>query len=840
MILRKRSWLTRFLILLLLLAAFAQVILAARHTSITLDEPMHIASGYACLFTGDYRLVEEHPPLVKMWQALPLLWAEPALQDPRTADGWATGDLAAVAKEIVVAYRPIEPLVFAARVPNMLLLLLLAALVYRWTAELFGRRAGMLALILAVFDPNLLAHAGVAATDLGATCAAFAAMFTFWRWRYDTRGPSRRRMLLAAVVLGLALGVKSTALMLIPVFGLLLLIRRREDAPFSRYLGQAAVACAVAFIVLWGFYRFEVGPTPGIPFPVPMPSHLLPLTRLQGHMQSGHTAFLMGKNIHYGDWRYFPIAFALKTPPLTLGLLLAALARSVWQAGKSRPTNQESRSPIQNLKSKIQNLASCFLHPLFLFPAIYFAASMVSSINIGYRHLLPVLPFVYVGIGQIADRRMANGERRTSSAPHPRISGLRISRFTFHVSRFTSHVSRFTFYALLLCYAITTLRLFPWHLAYFNVFAGGLDGGYRYLVDSNLDWGQTWKALRRYLNEAGIAEFSLSQFTLNDPHAYGLDYTPLPPWPDAPPLLPQRFAPSPGVYAISSTQLQGVAIADAEMFDYFRHLETRARIGHALFVYDIPARPAAAWVAQCTVPATPLSADMVVEGFGRNDLDIFTFDCTQSWLIPPGNGWYVASRDAALLPAAHSARLAYEQKERGLAPPFAVYEWFDVPALAGVVSGTVYAAPAALTPPQVMESGVRLATPAALSDTLKFLGYKLEPPTAEPGQTLVLQTYWEVATLHPQMLSLMAHLLNGVGVPAAVGDGLGVPMDQWRTGQIIVQRHAWAIPPETPPGTYWMQIGAYTYPDLQRLPVLAGEAVAGDRIILGPVEVRLP
>ncbi|MBN2003418.1 MAG: glycosyltransferase family 39 protein [Anaerolineae bacterium] len=834
----------RVFCLILFLIAFAQVILAARRTSITLDEPLHIASGYACLVTGDYRLVEEHPPLVKLWQTLPLLWAQPALRDPRTSAGWENGDLAVVARDVVVAYRPIEPLVFAARVPNMLLLVLLAALVCRWSADLFGRRAGLLALFLTVSDPNLLAHAGVAATDLGATCATFAAMFTFWRWRYDARGPSWRRMLLAAVVLGLALGVKSTALLLLPVFGLLLLLPRRDESPFARF-GQAAVACGVAFVVLWGFYRFEIGPAPGIPFPIPMPSHLLPLLRLRAHMQWGHAAFLMGKNLHYGDWRYFPIAFVLKTPPLTLGLLAVALVQAVRErmadgelAGR-RIMNHESwigRSRFTLHVSRF--ITSCILSPVSLFPILYFAASLTSSLNIGYRHLLPVLPFVYVGIGRIGKsaggRVSGSADRRVSESAN---GELRIRNYE---SRITRRVLRFMLYALLLGYALTTLYLFPWHLAYFNIFAGGPDGGYRYLVDSNLDWGQTWKELRHYLDESGIAAFGLSQYTINDPHAYGLDYTPLPPWPDAPPVLPQRFAPPPGIYAISSTQLQGVVVADPEMFDYFRRLEPRARIGHAMFVYEVPARPAAGWVAQCFVPVAPLSTEALFAGLGRSDLELFTFDCTQSWLIPPGNGWYVASRDATLLPEVRSARLAYEQKQTGTAPPFAVYEWFNVSPLAGIVTGTVYAAPSALPPLQVMEGGVSLSTPAILSNTLRFLGYTLNPATAQPGQSLVLQTYWEVLNLPAQPLSLMAHLLNADGVPAAVGDGLGVPLDQWRTGQVIVQRHVWDIPPETPPGTYWMQTGAYCFPDLQRLPVLDGATVVGERLILGAVEVRRP
>ncbi len=298
----------------LLLTLFAQVALAARYTSITLDEPLHITSGYACLVTGDYRLVEEHPPLLKMLQALPLLLARPRLPDPRDVPGWDESDLIVAAQNVVVPYRPIEPLVFAARVPTMLIGVLLAALVYRWAAETFGTGAGLLALTLCAFDPNILAHTGVAATDLGAACAIFASAYTFWRWMRQASGPSWRRCLLAAVVLGLALGVKTTALMLPPIFGAFIFLMRPPKRSLRPYLLQALVGAGVAFLVLWTIYRFEIGAVPGLPFPIPAPSHLLPLLRLQEHMREGHSAFLMGQNYHHGVWYYFPIAFALKTP----------------------------------------------------------------------------------------------------------------------------------------------------------------------------------------------------------------------------------------------------------------------------------------------------------------------------------------------------------------------------------------------------------------------------------------------------------------------------------------------------------------------------------------------
>lgn len=782
----------------LLLALFAQVALAARQTSITLDEPLHITSGYACLLTGDYRLVEEHPPLLKMLQALPLLWARPPLPDPRDVPGWDEGNLIVTAQNVVVPYRPIEPLVFAARVPTMWIGLLLAALVTRWAVDLFGVKAGLLALGLCVFDPNILAHAGVAATDLGAACAMFAAVYTFSRWIGQARKPSWQRCLFAAVTLGLALGVKTTALLLLPIFSLLILLARPPGQPLKAYLLQALAGGGVAFVVLWAIYRFEVGRVAGLPLSVPMPSHLLPLLKLQEHMRAGHSAFLMGRNYHHGLWTYFPVAFLLKTPPLTLAFLLLVPLGLAFR-----------RAPSSSWRTEATLLA---------LPLVYFAVSLFSGINIGYRHLLPVLPFVFVFVS-----RMANGAWRITSP----------------ASRIRHRVLRLAFYALLACYALVTLALFPWHLAYFNLFAGGPDGGYRYLVDSNLDWGQTWKALRRYLDEQGITEFGLSQSTINDPHAYGLDYASLPPWPGAPPVLPRRFNPPPGVYAISTTTLQGVVVADPEMFDYFRKIEPVARVGHAMFVYDVQPHPQADWAVQCSVPVAPLPPDALTEGLGQDGLRLVDFDCSQSWLYPAGSGWVVLSRDVQGWGLTHlaRARLAYEQTRPSFVPPFAVYEWFELDALAGLPSAAVWAAPGDWPLQQVEAEGAMLTAPVAVGDGLEFLGHRVEETETCSGQSAAIQAYWRVVRTPTQPFSLMAHLLDTGGALIAVGDGLGVPYAQLRPGDVVVQRHTFEIPPGTASGAYWVEVGAYTQPDVQRLPVLHGDAIVGDRLLAGQIEV---
>ncbi|MFO3798082.1 MAG: hypothetical protein ACK8QZ_12525, partial [Anaerolineales bacterium] len=156
------------LILFLVSGMFFLLLQAATRLSATIDEGFHITSGYEYLRTGRMRLLDEHVPLAKALLAWPLFFV-PDLLPPEQATGYAEGNLIRVAQETILAYRPLDRVIAACRIPVALLTVILAATVYRWTADRFGAYAGLLALTLFVFDPNILAHGSLATTDMGAT-----------------------------------------------------------------------------------------------------------------------------------------------------------------------------------------------------------------------------------------------------------------------------------------------------------------------------------------------------------------------------------------------------------------------------------------------------------------------------------------------------------------------------------------------------------------------------------------------------------------------------------------------------------------------------------------------
>lgn len=792
---------SRWLAVTLLLLQWALLLHAATRLSATIDEPFHITSGYEYLRTGNVQLFDEHPPLAKALFAWPLLFV-PDLAPPETAGDYADGALIAVAQETLLAYRPLDRVIVAPRIAAALLTVLLAATIYRVAATLAGPPAGVLALALCALDPNFLAHGSLATTDMGTTAFSLWALWAGTRW---LQRPTRRRWGLAALLLGLAQGVKLTALLLYPVLGVGAVInaeaQRRQGGPFPwKTLRRFVTLAAVSALVLWALYGFELRPVAGLwgGIPLPAASHIERWLRLQENLAYGREAFLLGQNSMHGWWTYFPVAFALKTPLPLLLLGLYALLRHF------------SRPPARPFPLS--------LLPMILFPALYALSSLTSTLNIGYRHLLPALPFMYIGIGVASAR--AHTDR-----------GIK-SHGTCYPLRMTHDPLRIPLYALLAWLALGTLRLAPNYLTFFNEIAGGPGNGWRFLADSNTDWGQAYKALAEFQQARGIETLQVAGFVFYDPAAYGVHYVPLTPLGGTTPaVFPARFTPPPGDYAISVTTLDGVPLADPEMYDWFRRRQSDARIANAFFYYHVPQTEQPQWIAQCQIPVTPLSDEALTAGLESLPARRFSFDCTQAWVIPAtGPGIYVLhgthtrdtlatrlllqtppARDDFIARRLETATLSYRQRRTQATPPFNLYD-----AGAGDTDNAIahtdgWIAPAE-TAPQTLENLPPQQGPFAFDGGLLLLGVNAYQ---QPG-SLEVESWWRVETGAPSRpLSLMAHLVNNAGATLGIGDGLGVPAASWQAGDVLVQRHHFALPAGdlTAPlflraGVYWLDDGS--------------------------------
>lgn len=751
---------------LLLLCLFAQAMVHARSASLTFDEGPHLAIGYATLRTGDLRLqpVHIHPPLANVLAAAPLL-LQHDLPDPRTVGGWEIASLSAITDAVVWQYPYPARIALAGRLPIVLMTLALGAVVFRWACDLFGPHAALLALALCAFDPNVIAHGSLITTDIAVVLWGTVALFLTWRYlrgdhnRGDRKG--RPYVVGAGVALGLALGSKVSALSLVPVLGLLWLVGPR-GASWRRRVSSAVWATLAAVLTLWAVYGFEVRRLPGFPVPVPAATHFAIYRSLQEHYTLGHPAFLLGQNRDHGWWYYFPVAFLLKTPLPTLLLLVIAFAIGIGELVSRRPTNWQSLVRRWG--------------PLVAFPIVYAASSFFSSVNIGYRHLLPLLPSVFIAI----------------------------SGATEHGVRNKQHVLRTAYSVLLAWLALGTVLISPHYLAYFNV-----PDGYRYLVDSNLDWGQNLWQLREWMEVNAVERVYYAHFSPARPEVYGIRVDMLPPSPRAVPFTP--LDPAPGVYAIGATVLQGVYTPDVNTYAWFRAHEPLVRLGNALFVYRVEPRPAPGWAAVCAHPVPALTPEAVRAGLGRPALRVVLFDCTQAWVYPDGEGpgVYVLPPDAELPP---DTTLEAQARNADGSPLYDVHRVERTP-----------------MPERIAH--------VSLDGPLAFLGYQVHKHEYHPGDVIELWTFWRVREVPGRLLSLMAHLVGADGLPVAVGDGLGMPIEQWQAGDVIVQRSSFQVT-EAMAGEYQLRVGAYWLDTMERWPVRLADGTLGDSIALAPVEVK--
>ncbi len=429
-----------------------------------------------------------------------------------------------------------DSLLFAARFVTILLTVLFGAYFAWWVRRRAGPLAGLFGLALFAFDPNLIAHGRYVTTDLATALFIF---MTLTLWLEYLREGGWHWLVLSGLALGLALASKYSAVYLLPV---LLILYWCQAHNLRQFITATAILGAISFIVLAVVYWPEVRHSGSLPplglalarkgpagpllsfaadrLHLPEYTYLVGLDRLSEHEAIGHPSYLLGNLSDHGFWYYFPVAFAVKTPAaLLVGLLLAGIVAR--------------QAPDRFLAGALAFSA-----------AAYFAMAMCASIDIGIRHLLPVYPLLYAAAAMI----LTNSSIRKSALIIP------------------------------LLVALESATIFPNYLTFFNVFAGGPSAGPKYLLDSNLDWGQSAGELGRYMRLQHIPRVKLSFFGNVDLPHYGVYSDPLLPRTD-PATLDT-------VAAISATPLYGLYVGP-DAYAAFRSLRPTAVIGNSIYLYDL-------------------------------------------------------------------------------------------------------------------------------------------------------------------------------------------------------------------------------------------------------------
>ncbi|HEY4303512.1 MAG TPA: glycosyltransferase family 39 protein [Gemmatimonadaceae bacterium] len=563
----------------------AMALIGVAHESGTYDEFVHVTAGYSYWAFNDYRLNPENGNLAQRIVALPLVLRGNVEQTfpSREQRAWHVSDMWTLSDQFFFgAGKDADALLFAARVPVAIVGALLGALVFFWSRSLFGTAGAYLSFALYVFSPTMLAHGALATSDVIGAAFLIASLWTLWTVLHRITPFTLAASL--AVIGGLFLA-KPSAPLFIPI-GLAMiavqLIGRRSialrlgrqtdlESRGSRAGVIALVMLAhviVAYVFIWAAYGFRYTPfapgsaasdtlidswasmleTPSVTTSLAAwgrAHQILPEAYLYGFAtvvaySRERIAFLNGVVKIAGSHEFFPYAALVKT---TLpGLLLMVGAVGVLFVGWRRRRSTSGASHAFTLPLYE-------LTPLLLGVSIYGLSAVFSSLNIGYRHLLPIIPPVMILVGALGPAivGMSRDVLPWRGAAWPR--GRRALAAAGVV-------------VLLLWHAGESLAIAPHYLAYFNEISGGPSQGYRHLIDSSLDWGQDLPGLKRWLDQQGLQGANhlpvyLSYFGTALPGYYKIDALPLAGFPDRS-TIHKPTPLMPGVYCFSATMLQAV------------------------------------------------------------------------------------------------------------------------------------------------------------------------------------------------------------------------------------------------------------------------------------------
>lgn len=568
---------------LVIIVSFVLAFFSMKDISLTMDELAHIPAGFSYLYKNDYRLNPEHPPLIKDLSALPLLFLN--LNFPENHPSWREG----VNNQwwfgnqfMFKSGNDPDKIMFFARIPMIIVMVLFSLFVYFYAKKLFGQKFAFIGLIFSAFSPTILAHGRLVTTDVG---AAFGVLLATYFWIRFLKEPDLKNVILSGIILGAVLLIKFSLILLLPFFFIitalwLFLKEGLKIKAYLLYLGKIALIGIVAVVlIIWPFYYFHtfnypqekqiqdtqeiLASSPWKPlaslclilarhnFTRPLAQYLLGLLMATQRVSYGNTVYFLGTVSGGGIKYYFPLVFLMKVPLSIILLMIFLLGFYL----------------IKIREIKRINLKNCLIRNFDLlaflcFFFLYWAVSILGNLNIGVRHLLPIFPFTYLLI--IAGLKDI----------HQKTKGKKRKIFSLFVG------------LSLFWYLLSSLLAFPHYLSYFNEAFLGPKNGYKYVVDSNYDWGQDLKRLQKFVERNNISKIYVDYFGGDD-----VEYRLQKRWQK---FNPQKEKPK-GWLAVSATFLQGGRGRPIRGFDqptgYYKWLDKYqpiARAGNSIFIYYIP------------------------------------------------------------------------------------------------------------------------------------------------------------------------------------------------------------------------------------------------------------
>ncbi len=604
--------LTNILAAIILAAMGVMAFASIADDTLTFDEVAHIGAGYSYWNNQDYRLNPEHPPLVKDLAGLSLMFLSLNFPTSEYWDNsaphpwWTQFDFG---NQLLYhsGNNPDQIMLFS-RVGPILLLLAMGAFLFFWGRKLLGGGGALFLLALFAFCPNFLAHGRLVTTDVG---ASFGVLLATYFWIEFLKNPRWKNIILAGLAFGAAMLIKFSLILLVPFFAIItivwtLLQKENKLNLLWMYCGKSIAAALIGmFFVVYPIYALHIANYPREkqlndtktvlettslpiwmqniniemakpPLLRPLAQYFLGLNMAANRTGTGNTTYFMGQVSSGGRADYFPLLYLFKIPLAFHIMSLIALGWGIFVLIKNKIW--------QNLFAKTKDviLQNYEFFAMAVFLAIYWAASLIGSLNIGLRHILPTFALAYLLV----------------------VAGL--AAMMKILSPKLKKYAKIALGILLGWFILSSLLIFPHYLAYYNELAGGAENGYKIAVDSNLDWGQDLKRLDQWIEKYNhcvadnatippkdwtpIDKIYLDYFGGGDPSYYlGDKYIP---WNSD---MDNSQIPSGSYFAVSTNQMMGQRAKAGKDYDQptnkydwlDAHEPPIFKIGNSIFIYKI-------------------------------------------------------------------------------------------------------------------------------------------------------------------------------------------------------------------------------------------------------------
>lgn len=598
---------------IILLIMFLLMLGSIWNDSGTMDELAHIPAGFGYVTQLDYRLNPEHPPLLKAVSSLSA-WIFSRPHFPTDTKFWQEDVNGQWDQGRVFLYESgndADSIIFWSRIPLILLSLLFGWILFAWTRQRFGNAVGILTLLFFAFSPTILAHSRYVTTDLGAAFGFFIGIVGFLNY---LEVPSRKNLILAGVLFGVASLLKFSLVLLLPMYAMMVIARvitrplfhwHDRVKVFWQLSVNTTAIVLIGFLLVWAIYAVftwnypqerqfrdaefilsSYGFRPAVDlnlaliknrFTRPFGQYMLGVLMVNQRAAGGNTAFFLGEVSAAGSRLYFPLLYLLKETLALHILTIIALWFAARKILRSRLSLDGKR--LSRIRGWIENHFPEFTFLLFV--AFYWGISIKSSLNIGVRHVLPTFPFIYL----LVSRQIVGWLRWHDAADPETWFGWLKNIYQLYIKSLPKY---FLVGLLLLWMIASTIGVYPHFLAYYNeLLLGGSDSGWKIAVDSNYDWGQDLKRLRDFVEERGIEKIAVDYFGGGNPRYYlGEKFEP---WWSA-------RGPASGWFAISATFRQGAFGEPApgferkteDSYEWLKEYEPVARVGKSIFIYQLP------------------------------------------------------------------------------------------------------------------------------------------------------------------------------------------------------------------------------------------------------------